>query len=700
MRRDFLRSAISAAVAAVGVRAGIADERTPAPGEPAGSTAATSGPASASAATSATNATSPASATGAAADAGSADGAGTALLSPLYPQANRHRAVLDLSGLWAFQTDPQQRGERERWFERLPSPRTIAVPGSWNEQYPDLDGYLGPAWYWREIELPADWAGRRLRLRFGSATWRARVWLDGRLLGEHGGGHLPFEFDLGVLAPDTVDPPPRRILAVEVDNTPSPSRVPPGAIGGDGGNYPNVAYDFYPYAGLHRQVWLTALPDPAIEDFGITTRRIAAPGRADARVSLRVRARAGWSGRGRARLWSPPAVRGDARTATASSDRAPAGDQRLRFADGEAETIFDVPMPRWWSPDDPALYRLRIELHDADGRPVDAYEDDIGLRTIEVRGDRLLLNDAPIRLRGFGRHEDFPANGRGLNTSVAVQDLALIRWVGGNSFRTSHYPYSEETMRLADREGLLVIDEVPAVGLFFSDAQPLIDARLAQVRRQVDELIARDKNRACVIMWSLANEPMDDGYVAGAMRGKVDGGDGYKARGRRFFDELFAYARSRDDTRPLTIAHAPFSDGSWQEHSDVLCLNRYGGWYDNHGRLDQAMPGIVDELEALHRRTGKPIMLTEFGADAIAGMHAIGDGIWSEEYQARMIGRYLDVAETRPWIVGLHVWNLADFRTAQALGRPGGLNHKGVFTRDRRPKMAAHLLRSRWRTSP
>ena len=378
----------------------------------------------------------------------------------------------------------------------------------------------------------------------------------------------------------------------------------------------------------------------------------------------------------------------------------PAIDVPLRFTDGVADRTFDVPATRWWSPGDPALYRLRIELLGDDGRPVDAYEDEVGLRTIAVHGDRLLLNGSPIQLRGFGRHEDFPANGRGLNTSVAVQDLALIRWVGGNSFRTSHYPYSEETMRLADREGLLVIDEVPAVGLFFSDAQPLIDARLAQVRRQVDELIARDKNRACVILWSLANEPMDDGFVAGAMRGKVDGTDGYKARGRRFFDALFAHARSRDDTRPLTIAHAPFSDGSWQEHSDVLCLNRYGGWYDNHGRLDQAMPGITSELDALHRRTGKPIMLTEFGADAIAGMHAIGDSVWSEEYQMRMIERYLDMAEARPWIVGMHVWNLADFRTAQALGRPGGFNHKGVFTRDRRPKMAAHRLRARWRPSP
>jgi beta-glucuronidase len=610
--------------------------------------------------------------------------AGTQGLAELRPIINRHRDLQDLGGIWQFQPDPSGVGEAQGWQRGLPAPRSIAVPGSWNDQWPDLASYLGPAWYLSTVELPQTWRGRALRLRFESATHAATVWLDGVPLGSHEGGHLPFEFAL--------DDHPALVralhsgralpLAVRVEHEPHPLRVPPGRIGPDdqAGNSPNVAYDFFPYAGLDRRVLLMGLPRVRIHDYHLRTRLQDTA----ATVELIVGVTQGWRGCGRAVLTS--------------------GTQRhevaLAFDEGRARAQWRIAQPRLWQPADPHLYRLAIELDDGAPGGGDAYSDEVGLRTIEVQGDRLLLNGQPIRLRGFGRHEDAPGSGRGLNLPVAVQDLSLLRWTGANSFRTSHYPYAEETMRMADREGLMVIAETPAVGLHFSDSPQAIDTRLERARRQTLELIARDRHRACVVMWSLANEPMDNGFTANVMKGPPSNVDDFRARGQRFFDALFDLARGLDASRPLTVVGAGFSDPTWWARSDVICLNRYAGWYDRLGRLTPAMADQAAEIDRLHAATGKPIMFTEFGADALPGHHAIDAEPWSEEFQREMIKRFLDLAESRPWIVGLHVWNLADFRTASALGRPGGINHKGVFTRDRRPKLAAHYLRERWGGGP
>ena len=246
----------------------------------------------------------------------------------------------------------------------------------------------------------------------------------------------------------------------------------------------------------------------------------------------------------------------------------------------------------------------------------------------------------------------------------------------------------------------MVISETPGVGLHFSDNPGAIQARLQQAQAQTLALIARDRNRACVVMWSLANEPMDNGFTANVMRGPKSAMDDYQQQGQRFFDALFDQARSLDATRPLTVVGAGFSDPSWWARSDVICLNRYAGWYDRLGRLTAGMADQTTEIDRLHAASGKPVMFTEFGADALPGNHSVDAEPWSEEFQREMIKRYLDLADNRPWIVGLHVWNLADFRTASALGRAGGINHKGVFTRDRRPKLAAHYLRERWGGGP
>ena len=585
----------------------------------------------------------------------------------LLPQRNQVRDLVDLSGLWEFQLDPNEQGEAGRWFDRLPAPRPIAVPCSWNELFDDARDYLGLAWYLHRTWVPPRWRGGRVFVRVGSANYAAKVWVNGRPVAQHLGGHLPFAAD--VTEAVAWDRP--NVIAIAVENKQLPERVPAGPSPAGGlfsgltGGYPATTYDFFPFAGLHRQVVLYSVPQTFIADVTVVT---DVEGR-DGIVRVRASASGGYSGRGTLRL---------------SGSETP-----LAFRNGDAEAVVRVPSARLWHPGDPHLHPLTVTL--GAGKDVtDAYSLEIGIRTVAVRGDQLLLNGEPVILRGFGKHEDFPVNGRGLNVPLLVRDGELLKWVGANSYRTSHYPYSEEAMLLADRLGLLVIDEIPAVSLNFNDGEDLVAGRLTQCLQQIEELVVRDRNHPSVIMWCVANEPMAGTPLRGdAPAAAVDAGT-------RFFKHLLERTRALDASRPVTLVGVQGGPPEWLGLFDVVAVNRYYGWYTLGGRLDQAAEALGRELDELHKRFGKPILLTEFGADTVAGAHSQPEEMWSEEYQVGLLRRYLDVAAKRPFVAGLHVWNFADFKTGQGIIRMGGLNLKGVFTRDRRPKMAAHFLRSRW----
>jgi beta-glucuronidase len=287
------------------------------------------------------------------------------------------------------------------------------------------------------------------------------------------------------------------------------------------------------------------------------------------------------------------------------------------------------------------------------------------------------LNGKPIYLKGFGRHEDFPITGKGLVPAVIIKDYALMKWIGANSFRTTHYPYSEQMMDLADQLGFLVIDETPAVGLFFN--RDGYDRRLELCCQYTREMIQRDKNHPSVIAWSLANEPHSG-----------------RPEAKAFFRELFDLARDLDPTRPVTLVSCMGLIEESFEFLDFMCLNRYFGWYQESGQIDRGVQFLSAELDMLHETYQKPLVLTEFGADTIPGHHAQPPEMFSEEYQAAFLESYIDVLRSKPYVIGEHVWNMCDFKTSQAVTRMGGYNYKGVFTRDRRPKLAAHRLRDFW----
>jgi beta-glucuronidase len=562
-------------------------------------------------------------------------------------------------------------GETAGWSQGLPNAQPIAVPGSWNEQYGNLRDYLSLAWYARTFCVPAAWNGQRVRLRVGSAVYRAEVWVNGHKVGDHDGGHLPFEFDIT----DHLRWDHENQLAITVENELKPTRVPPGNVGGGAfalmGSYPAASYDFFPYAGIHRPVYLYSVPQQRIEDVTVTTEIDGSTGQVRVVVE-----QSGAGGSCHLHL----------------KEDASSLETKVEFNGSRAEAILTVADARLWSPDDPHLYQLTVSLID-DDLPVDRYRLDIGIRTIEVKGDEILLNGQPIFLKGFGRHEDFAISGRGLNLPLLVKDYGLLKWIGANSYRTSHYPYSEEEMRMADREGILIIDESPAVGLFFDGSDADIATRLDLCKTQMRELIRRDKNHPSVIMWSVANEPFPPDMMRRFSSHEPLPVD---PKTTRFFEELIDLTRQLDPSRLVTLVGIHGTPHDWLALTDVVCINRYYGWYSQGGQLDEGLILIARELDALHAALGKPIIVTEFGADTIPGAHAEPAELWSEEYQVLMIEGYLDAADQRPFMAGMHIWNFADFKTGQGNRRAGGYNYKGVFTRDRRPKMAAHMLKKRW----
>lgn len=602
----------------------------------------------------------------------------------LYPQMNGCRSVVNLSGLWQFSLDLEEHGEEKRWFEGLPLSRPIGVPGSWNEQYQDTMFYMGTAWYQSDFHLPPEWRGRRVRLRFGAAGYHASVWLDGKLLGRHEGGSLPFEFDIT----RRTKPGQGHCLVVKIDNRLGPETIPPGgeehaveeglsssipaeAIANFASvlpeiqmlplllksreKFPSVPFDFLPYGGIHRPVKLYATSKDSIEKVRVRTK----------------------TKRARATIFCDVAVRGNAALVEATLTRR---DKQFRaeaeIENGEAGIEITVPKADLWHPDSPHLYQLRIRLLKK-SKIVDEYHTEIGVRSVEVTDKDILLNGEPIYLNGVCQHEDFPIIGRGLTEAVVVKDFSLMTWLGANSFRTSHYPYAEEYLMLADRMGFLVIDEMPTVGLNYKMYN---DKILQKCTGLLTELIERDCNHPSVIMWSIANEP-----------------DTFTESAADFFGKLADHARQLDPSRPVTLPtmHVP------TDHTfgvvDVISINRYYGWYFDPGQIDVAAAKLSEELDRIHKKHNKPIIVSEFGADAMAGLHSDPPEIFTEEYQAALLRAYINVIRSKDFTVGEHIWNLADFKTPQGHTRTV-LNRKGLFTRERQPKLAAHVIRQIWQS--
>ncbi len=295
-----------------------------------------------------------------------------------------------------------------------------------------------------------------------------------------------------------------------------------------------------------------------------------------------------------------------------------------------------------------------------------------------------MINGKPFYFKGFGKHEDSYVRGRGTDLCLNVKDVGLLHWIGANSFRTSHYPYAEEMYRLCDEEGIVIIDETPAVGIGVSDgSDPYQTLHIKEYHEKVlRDIIARDKNHPCIVMWSMGNEPDTESHPQSAYE---------------YWRNLYDIAHQADpQNRPVTFVccQNDYTKDIVTRTMDVVCINRYYGWYNLPGDMDAAEYAWNLELD-FWEKTGKPVMVSEYGTDCIQGIHGTAGEMFTEEYQAAYYRRLGAVFDRRPFFIGEHCWAFADFGTFQGVMRPDG-NKKGVFNRERRPKLAAHILKERW----
>lgn len=588
----------------------------------------------------------------------------------LYPIENRVREVKSLDGIWNFKIDRNNSGIDEKWYESpLKEVVPMAVPSSFNDLMTETEDreHVGYVWYETNFAIPEGWSGKRIVLRFGSAAHHAVCWLNGQEIIRHKGGFLPFESDITELieqgdgAKEPMEDACR--LTVALSNILDWTCLPSGEIvAKDGSGYPegyhyqDTFFDFYNYAGIHRPVKLYTTPRRYIEDIVIQTS--LKNDFTEAVISCSI---TGTDSVKRILILDEDG--------NAVAEKKNAGNQ----------TELTVQEPKLWQPGRAYLYRLRVEGEE------DVYTESFGIRTIEVTTKAFLINGQPFYFRGFGKHEDSDVHGRGMDLALNVRDFNLMKWMGANSFRTSHYPYSEEMMMLADREGFVLIDEIPAVGMCFWGEKKVFDGTRVNEKTlehhldTLKDLYARDKNHPCVVMWSVANEADtgEDGAVP-------------------YFKTVIETMRSLDHTRPVTMVHTmwPAIDkvSRWL---DVICVNRYFGWYSDHGHLEVIGLQVKKEMLEWYEKYHKPIIMTEYGADTIAGLHKMPPVAFSEEFQCAFLNEFHKVFDQLDFMIGEHVWAFADFQTKQGLTRVDG-NKKGVFTRNRQPKMAAYLLKERW----
>ncbi|ODN06660.1 Beta-glucuronidase [Orchesella cincta] len=579
----------------------------------------------------------------------------------------------DLDGIWKFRMKLKGRlknlGIRQSWFnqtlEQTGEVELMAVPSSYQDLSQDRErmNFLGWAWYQSEFWVPAEWNdnARRILIRFGSVHYNAMVWINGIKVVEHKGGHLPFQAEL-TSSQILFDKP--NVVTVAVNNTLTPDTVPQGFLTyKTGEKYPpnhfimESNFDFFNYAGIHRSVVLYTTPRSYIDDITVTTGSVT--------YSIVV------------------VTEGTATVSVTLRDKEGAVAAQGSTASGTLQ----VPNAKLWWPytmvgnasDAGYLYSLEVRLRDGTSNLEDVYRLKIGIRSIKWSDTSFTINDRPFYFAGFGRHEDFFIRGRGYDPVLLVKDHNLIKWVGASAYRTTHYPYSEELMDMADQLGIVIIDECPAVSL------TLFGPGLLETHKnELTRLIKRDKNRPSVVMWSVANEPRSEDPNA-----------------ENYFREVFQHTRSLDSSRPVTIVlDTNYARDLAAQFTDILCLNRYHAWYNDQGELEMIVTALSSEAQHWMDTFQKPMIVTEYGADTIAGLHTSPSWLFTEEFQEDYMREHFKVFDklrtnSSITFIGEMIWNFADFMTKQEIRRVVG-NKKGIFTRDRQPKASAHLLRSRY----
>ncbi len=541
------------------------------------------------------------------------------------------RRTISLNGIWSFSLDPYHRAVA---LDRHESPtarrgaradrcypldwQRIRVPGTWNMQRDQWFHYDGNAIYELEFDFRSSLELREAFLHFEAVNYKADIWLNGEKLGTHLGGFTPFSFQVTDLLKR------RNHLFVQVDNTERKDRCP------------SIGPDWFNYGGIVRDVYLELTPKERIVDHFIywdgrqVCGRVSMTGR-KRRMQIRI---------------------GDLI------------DEELPVVGGKTEFAIDAE-PRPWSPQDPHLYSVEILYGD------DEVHDQIGLRTITTDGDRLLLNGEDIRLKGISVHGECADGGRTLGQADMLRIFEIARELGCNLLRLAHYPHDRRMAQMADRYGILLWEEIPVYWkIDWTNPDTLADAE-----GQLAELIERDRNRASVGIWSVANETPED------------------ADGRtEFLTKLIERAREDDPTRLVSLAL--FMAGENREFAvndpigeiaDIIAVNTYPLWYSSTQDIRYLKPAKYE----------KPHIITEWGAGAQAGLR--GREPFTEDYQADVYRKLTEIIEPKDFIRGTSPWILADFRSMLRTNAvQKGQNLKGLVDITKEKKKLAFEVYKNW----
>lgn len=569
------------------------------------------------------------------------------------------RPSVSLNGKWQYIVDPYETGfydyrykERNQedpeayWSSDKPRDKTdrkehgyidkytLQVPGDWNSQDAKFLYYEGSVWYKKTFNYRKSNPADKVFLYFGGVNYRADVYLNGKKLGMHKGGFTPFNFEV----PDSILKETDNYLVVKVDNKRYADEVP------------TLNTDWWNYGGITRDVKLVELPGAsAILDYAVQLR----PG------GEQTREVSGW-------VQLINAVDGED-----ISIEIPELNVRQTFPvrSNKALVNFNLPDFRRWSPENPKCYKVIIVSRS------ERVEEKIGFRTVEVRGKQLLLNGAPVFLRGVSIHEEIAgAQRRAHSREDAIHLLGMARELGCNMVRLAHYPHNENMVRMADSLGLLVWSEIPVYWTIdFSNPDVL-----AKAKGQLREMITRDRNRASVIIWSVGNEtPVSEART-------------------NFLKTLLETARALDPTRLVSAAlevnyysadnHRSVDDPLGQ-YVDLVAFNEYLGWYGG-------TPASC-RLANWTTKYDKPIFISETGAEAMGGYHADSLTLWSEEFQEWYFKEQVAMLKRMPEnFTGISPWVLVDFRSPRR-NNPvyqQGWNRKGLIDQDGKKKKAFFVL--------
>jgi beta-glucuronidase len=561
-----------------------------------------------------------------------------ASLLPLASRAEEPRRI-SLAGAWKFAADYQDWGERYRWQDPSYGDGVwdlVTVPHTWSMD-PRFPSYVGAGWYRLRFATPSDIAGRHVRLAFEAVFARAKVWLNGTLVGEHEGGYTPFEFDVGGLL--RRDGP--NLLVVRADNRWNQNTIPGAQPGPDPQDQLKAWWDD---GGIIRDVGLI-ITSPVY----VVRQKIEAEPLRTGTAIVRVIA------------W--------VRNATANEVPAAVSGEMWR-----GETLLELPVSRatvrlkagavtpvelayrlrreqvsLWGLHAPIVYKLRTSVEGGA-----ALTDTFGIRRFEAVGPRLLLNGEPMRLAGANRIPDHAEWGQNDPVSGACRDMALMKEAGLVFARLSHYPLSRAVLDWADRNGMLLIEE--AVG---ATAPELQDKN----RRMYREMIERDWNRPSIVAWSIGNEFASE-----------------TPEGVRYVREMRDHTRSLDATRLITFATnrtsakgPPEEEGSY--YVDFVSMNTYSDPEGNGANIDR-----------MHQRyPNKPLVVSEFGARA----DLFDDETEREEWFRQMVAEI----RKRPFVSGLSIWSFNDYRSRYVGTNRNGYREWGLVGPRRELRGSYHVLR-------